>query len=108
LLHGNERRVWGDQAYRGQAEVLARVAPLAQDLTNQAYRRNGRIDERIREANRLKSKVRSRVEHIFGTIKLVFGFRKVRFRGLFKNRHHARMLAALANLFTVRRRLLAT
>lgn len=107
LLHGRERRVWGDQAYRGQTEVLARVAPMAQDLTNQAYRRNGRIDERIREANRLKSKVRSRVEHVFGTIKGVFGFRKVRFRGLFKNRHHAHMLAALANLFTIRRRLLA-
>ena len=108
LLHGKERRVWGDQAYRGQSEVLARVAPMAQDLTNQAFRRNGRIDERIREANRLKSKVRARVEHVFGTIKRVFGFRKVRFRGLFKNRHHVRMLAALANLFTVRRRLLAT
>jgi transposase, IS5 family len=108
LLHGKERRVWGDQAYRGQGEVLARVAPMAQDLTNQAFRRNGRIDERIREANRLKSKVRARVEHVFGTIKRVFGFRKVRFRGLFKNRHHVRMLAALANLFTLRRRLLAT
>ncbi len=65
---------------------------MAQDLTNQAFRRNGRIDERIREANRVKSKVRARVEHVFGTIKRVFGFRKVRFRGLFKNRHHARML----------------
>jgi transposase, IS5 family len=108
LLHGKERRVWGDQAYRGQTDVLARVAPMAQDLTNQAFRHNGRIDERIREANRLKSKVRARVEHVFGTIKRVFGFRKVRFRGLFKNRHHARMLAALANLFTARRRLLAT
>lgn len=107
LLHGKERRVWGDQAYRGQGEVLARVAPKAQDLTNQAFRRNGHIDERIREANRLKSKVRARVEHVFGTIKRVFGFRKVRFRGLFKNRHHVRMLAALANLFTLRRRLLA-
>jgi transposase, IS5 family len=108
LLHGKERRVWGDQAYRGQTDVLARVAPMAQDLTNQAFRRNGQIEEPIREANRLKSKVRARVEHVFGTIKRVFGFRKVRFRGLFKNRHHARMLAALANLFTVRRRLLPT
>jgi len=108
LLHGKETRVWGDQAYRGQTDILARVAPMAQDLTNQSYRRNGRIDEGIREANRLKSKVRARVEHVFGTIKRVFGFRKVRFRGLLKNRHHVRMLAALANLFTARRRLLAT
>jgi transposase, IS5 family len=108
LLHGKERRVWGDQAYRGQGEVLAHAAPMARDLTNQAFRRNGRVDELIREANRVKSKVRARVEHVFGTIKCVFGFRKVRFRGLFKNRHHVRMLAALANLFTMRRRLLAS
>jgi IS5 family transposase len=108
LLHGKESRVWGDQAYRAQGEVLARVAPMARDLTNQAFRRNGRIDERVREANRVKSKVRARVEHVFGTIKCLFGFRKVRFRGLFKNRHHVRMLAALANVFTMRGRLLAS
>jgi IS5 family transposase len=72
LLHGRERRVWGDQAYRGQADTLARVAPMARDLTNQAFRRNGCIDEQVREANRVKSKVRARVEHVFGTIKCVF------------------------------------
>ena len=108
LLHGRETRVWGDQAYKGQGDILARVAPMARDLTNQGYRKGGKIDERVREANRLKSKVRSRVEHVFGTIKGVFGFRKVRYRGLTKNRHHVQMLAALANLFTWRRRLLAT
>jgi transposase, IS5 family len=108
LLHGRETRVWGDQAYRGQGDVLARVAPMARDLTNQGYRKHGKIDEQVREANRVKSKIRARVEHVFGTIKGVFGFRKVRYRGLAKNRHHVQMLAALANLFTWRRRLLAT
>jgi hypothetical protein len=27
LLHGDETRVWGDQAYRGQTDVLRRQAP---------------------------------------------------------------------------------
>ena len=108
LLHGSETRVWGDQAYQGQGEVLARVAPMARDLTNQRYRHHGKIDEPVREANRLKSKVRARVEHVFGTIKGIFGFRKVRYRGLAKNRHHVQMLAAMANLYTWRRRLLTT
>jgi IS5 family transposase len=31
LLHGNETRVWGDQAYRGQREAIRQVAPAAQD-----------------------------------------------------------------------------
>jgi IS5 family transposase len=38
LLHGNETRVWGDQAYRGQSEVIKEHAPDAQDFTNKRYR----------------------------------------------------------------------
>ena len=33
LLHGEETRVWGDQAYRGQREVIHECAPHAQDCT---------------------------------------------------------------------------
>jgi transposase, IS5 family len=32
LLHGEETRVWGDQAYRGQREVIREHAPAAQDF----------------------------------------------------------------------------
>jgi len=31
LLHGEETRVWGDQAYRGQTEVIRECGPLASD-----------------------------------------------------------------------------
>src|SRR6516162_7322255 len=31
LLHGNETRVWGDQAYRGQRVVIREHAPRALD-----------------------------------------------------------------------------
>jgi hypothetical protein len=34
LLHGNETRVWGDQAYRGQRAVIREHAPRARDFTN--------------------------------------------------------------------------
>lgn len=34
LLHGEERKVWGDQAYRGQREAIQEVAPAAQDMTH--------------------------------------------------------------------------
>ena len=36
LLHGEETRVWGDQAYRGQTEVIRECAPQAQDCTHGA------------------------------------------------------------------------
>ena len=38
LLHGEETRVWGDQAYRGPSEVLREHAPHALDFTHQRYR----------------------------------------------------------------------
>jgi IS5 family transposase len=107
LLHGKETRVWGDQAYRGQGEVMRARAPRARDFTNQGYRHQGRIDHRERLKNRTKSRVRSKVEHAFWIIKGLFGFTKVRYRGLAKNLHRLQVTCALANLFMVRRRLLA-
>jgi IS5 family transposase len=82
LLHGKETRVWGDQAYRGQTDVIRKRAPRARDFTNQRYRWGERIDEIERAKNRTKSSVRSRVEHVFAVIKGIFKFTKVRYRGL--------------------------
>ena len=78
LLHGEETKVWGDQAYRGQSEVIHQCAPRAQDCTHRRYRYKNRVDEVERAKNRTKSKVRSKVEHVFGVLKLKFGFVKVR------------------------------
>jgi len=106
LLHGNETRVWGDQAYRGQRAVIRQHAPKAQDFTNRRYRHRGVVDEVERAKNRTKSKVRARVEHSIGVIKRVFGFAKVRYRGLTKNTHRLLVTCALANLFMARHHLL--
>jgi IS5 family transposase len=102
LLHGNETRVWGDQAYRGQRAVIRRQAPRARDFVNRRYRHRGVVDAVERAKNRTKSKVRAKVEHPIGIIKRVFGFTKVRYRGLKKNAHHLIVSCALANLFTAR------
>ncbi len=108
LLHGDETRVWGDQAYRGQREVIRKAAPNALDFTNRRYRHRGVVNETEKARNRTKSKVRAKVEHCFGVIKRVFGFSKVRYRGLDKNAHRLFVTCALANLFMVRNRLLRT
>jgi transposase, IS5 family len=50
--------------------------------------------------------VRARVEHSIGVIKRVFGFAKVRYRGLNKNAHRPVVTCALANLLIARRHLL--
>jgi transposase, IS5 family len=106
LLHGQETRVWGDQAYRGQRAVIQQHAPKAQDFINRRYRNRGLVDEVERAKNRSKSKVRAKVEHPIGVIKRVFGFAKVRYRGLKKNAHRLIVTCALANLFMARRHLL--
>jgi len=56
--------------------------------------------------NRRKSSIRTKVEHTIGVIKRMFGFQKVRYRGLAKNLHCLEVTAALANLFMARKRLL--
>ena len=59
LLHGEETRAWGDQAYRGQTDVIKAHAPKAKDFTNRRYRHRGVVDDAARARNRTKSKVRA-------------------------------------------------
>src|SRR5262249_25072477 len=58
-----------------------------------------------RVTNRWNSRIRARVEHPIGEIKRVFGFTKVCYLGLAKNRHRLVIASALANLFKERKRL---
>lgn len=106
LLHGEETRVWGDQAYRGSREKIRDKAPQAADFTNRRYRHRGVVDEAERARNKTKSSVRAKVEHVFAVIKLKFGFTKVRYKGLAKNAQRLFVTCALANLFMARRHLL--
>jgi IS5 family transposase len=106
LLHGDETRVWGDQAYRGKTAVIRACAPGAKDFTNRRCRNKGVVDEAEKARNRTRSKVRAKVEHCFGVMKRVFGFTKVRYKGLEKNADWLFVCCALVNLFMVRRRLL--
>lgn len=107
LLHGNERRVYGDSAYASQGDLIASKAPKAKDFTNQRTRYAGVVDEAVRAKNRNKSRIRSRVEHVFGVVKRLWGFGKVRYRGLQKNATRAFTALALANIYLGRQRLMA-
>jgi transposase, IS5 family len=102
LLHGQEGRVYGDQAYKSQGHVIRAKAHRARDFTNRQCKWKHYIDEAIQAKNRTKSRIRSRVEHSIGVIKRVFGFTKVRYRGLAKNANRVFVTTALANVFLVR------
>jgi IS5 family transposase len=107
LLHGEETRVWGDSAYSGQREVIRQHAPKAKSFIQAKAHRHRPLSEEERTKNRTKSKVRAKVEHAFLVIKRIFGWAKVRYRGLAKNTHWLQISCGLANLYLVRRRLLA-
>lgn len=106
LLHGAEKRVWGDSAYIGQKAAIGKAAPNARDFTNRRGTRSHALTEAQRMTNKRKSRVRAKVEHAFGIIKRLFGFAKVRYRGLKKNANRFFVTCALANLFMVRGKLM--
>ena len=105
LLHGEERKVWGDGGYQGQTEAIQQAAPKAQDMTCRRTKFKNYVDEVAKKKNTTKSKVRAKVEHVFRILKRVFGFDKVRYRGIAKNHHRLCANFALINLYLHRKRL---
>lgn len=105
LLHGQERRLYGDQAYWSQ-EHRQHCAQAGI-----AYRINRRgskwrpLSAHQRRINRARSRVRACGEHAFRVVKQLWGFAKVRYRGIAKNTARAFSAFALANLYLVRHRL---
>ncbi|HEX3940091.1 MAG TPA: IS5 family transposase [Acidobacteriaceae bacterium] len=105
LLHGGEKKVWGDAGYQGQSEAIHKAAPEAQDMTSRRVKTKAGIDEAEKSRNRTKARVRAKVEWPFRILKRVFGFTKVRYRGLKKNHEWLCASFALVNLYQNRKRL---
>jgi IS5 family transposase len=105
LLHGEEKKVWGDAGYQGQTEAIHAAAPATQDMTSRRAKYKGGVDEVERRKNRTKARVRSKVEWPFRILKRVFGFTKVRYRGLKKNHEWLLVAFALVNIYQHRKRL---
>lgn len=106
LLHGQERELYGDQAYWSE---FHRVAAHERGIRYRVNRRPnpGRpLTVYQRHLNRLRSATRARGEHAFHVIKCLWGFTKVRYRGLAKNTARLFTAFALANLYMLRRRLI--
>ena len=102
LLHGGETQVWCDAGYQG---VHKREENLGREIDRQAAMRPGKrrkLDPESAEAvsEKCKASVRAKVEHPFLKVKRVFGYAKVRYRGLAKNTERLALLFGLGNLLT--------
>ena len=107
-LHGEEQAIYGDKAYADQGrKERAEADDVAWRVLRKA-RRGKRLNCADVSFNRKSNRTRARVEHPFGVIKHLWGYRKVRYRGLAKNTAQLFTLFALANFHLVRRELAAT
>ena len=116
LLTGEEEQLYGDSGYQG-----ADKRPEAKKKNIHGKRIKYKINRRpsqvkklsksgqyaAKKAEHAKSSVRAKVEHVFAVVKLQFGFRKTRYRGLPKQVAKLNMVFALANLILADRPSLA-
>ena len=66
LVDGSEGEVYADSAYRSaEAEAMLAAKQITSQVHERAYR-NRPLSEEQKERNRRKSKVRARIEHVFG------------------------------------------
>ena len=116
LLYGEEETVHGDAGYLGAEKredavtrnkhgkkICYKINRRPSQSKNNTVRSKGQIRRRERE----KSSVRAKVEHVFGSVKGLFGLRKTRYKGRRKQEAKLHMQFALANLVLADRRCLA-
>ena len=108
LLHGQERAVFGDQAYWKEDHRAFLESLGIRYRVNRRPTARQPLSEHWRLINRARSRTRACGEHAFRVLKQLWGFTKVRYRGLAKNLARAQTMFALANLYQVRRQLLPT
>jgi len=106
LLHGEESELYGDQSYWSEEHRLQCKYAGIRYRVNRRPSHSRKLNERQRAINRSRSRTRARGEHAFHVVKRLWGFAKVRYRGIHKNAVRALAMFALANLYMLRRRLL--
>ena len=105
LLHGAERVLHGDQAYWSAFHQQCAEAHGVHYRVNRRGTHHRPLSAGHRAENRRRSQARARGEHAFHVVKRLWGFTKVRYRGLAKNTVRLFAAFALANLYLLRRRL---
>jgi IS5 family transposase len=115
LLHGEESLILADAGYTGAAKreevqhldgvtwcIAAKPGQLKSIPEWSPWR------EVMKDLEHAKASARSAVEHVFHVMKCRFGYRKVRYKGLAKNRTQMFSLLGLGNLLLAGRWLSAT
>ena len=102
LLHGGETVVWGDAGYQGVGKRAENLGLGVEWRVAMCPGNRRKLEPGSREAltEKVKASVRAKVEHPFLRLKRLFGYAKVRYRGLAKNAERLALLFGLGNLLT--------
>ena len=82
VIIGDERELYGEKGYAPIRKTLAQKYPYLKLKIMHKRQRNHELKLNEQANNRMYAKERARVEHVFAAIKRVFGFTRVRYRGL--------------------------
>ncbi|MCD2451133.1 IS5 family transposase [Methylicorpusculum oleiharenae] len=107
LLREDDQVIFADAGYTSDDYKKRLAASGLSWCVNDKRKPGKNLSSSQRKRNRKYSSVRARVEYIFRIIKCQFGFRKTRYRGLEKNTAQVNWLVGLANLYLLRRQLMA-
>ena len=106
LLHGKEHVVFGDKAYSSKSRHAAMTAAGKICRISRKGNRYRKLNAADQAFNRKSNRVRARIEQVFGVVKNLWGYRKVRYQGLAKNKAQVMTLLALANSYLFREQLI--
>ena len=102
LLHGEEKELYGDKAYADETRREVYRSKGVKWRVCLKAKRGRALSERELRWNKSRNRIRARVEHAFGVVKHQWGYRKVRYRGLYKNTCQLLSLFLLCNLYRAR------
>ncbi len=105
LIHGEEKKLYGDKAYaRTKRKEVYESAGVTWRINRKA-KRGKKFNCANHSFNRKSNRTHAKVEHAFGVVKNLWGYRKVRYKGLVKNATQVFTLFMLSNLYMARKEL---
>jgi len=106
LLHGEEKAIYGDKAYSNVEKSKEFESKEIEWRIDRKGNPRHPLTLDDKEWNREQHRTRAKGEHIFLVVKHLWGYKKVKYKGLLKNTAQVFSLFALANLYLVRKDLL--
>ncbi|MHB0775249.1 IS5 family transposase [Halomonas sp. WWR20] len=110
LVRADDKRIYGDAGYTSMGKYLDEEKDAPDSRCCVAAKRgtikkmeDSPMKTLLLAYEKAKASIRAKVEHPFHVIKNLFGYRKVRYKGLAKNQAQLFTLFALGNLVLARR-----